>query len=483
MKTINLKSLLTVSLFAGASLVLSCGGGGSSSNGYTQNGYYTLNTTMTLANPPVYSIISSSSVIPSGTSCSVNNSVTSCTTNNIVLISYTIPMDTWNVNLNLAYSGNPSTLSNTYATITSASICFGDPTIPGGQCQPVYLQNYIIPLNSSDKESVTLSNNYKLGALGLIANPYQNTPSNTDSTTIPLNILSSTTLLNNSSLTLPPNLSPSSVQIGFTAIYQVEIVNGSVSSITDVYSGANLVSSSTSTSNLSDTIIPASYTVSGFCIDNGSGSFYSQAFYSQASLLPNSYSITCSGSINYNQGIISNFSISLPSTINISSTNSSISSIISSSTTIVLSSTTSLLSLSDGYLNQNLNVNYATLNGFTIGNSYYAYLPPLPVSLYYYLYYSPQYVVVGNTTLHCSQSTCQIIQTPKGYLLQIQNISLSGTSASAILGQYITFNPSITVSTHLPASTIPYTFYVNVVLPDGDTISASYSSAVVIQSP
>ncbi|PMP92934.1 MAG: hypothetical protein C0170_01610, partial [Hydrogenobaculum sp.] len=454
MKTINLKSLLTVSLVAGTSLVLSCGGGGSSSNGYTQNGYYTLNATMTLANPPVYSIISSSSVIPSGTSCSVNNSVTSCTTNNVILISYTIPMDTWNLNLNLAYSGNPSTLSNTYATITSASICFGDPTIPGGQCQPVYLQNYILPLNSSDKESLTLSNNYKLGALGLIANPYQNTPyQNTSSSTIPLNTLSSTTLSNSDSLTLPQNLSPGSVQIGFTATYQVETVNGSTSSITDIYSGDNLVSSSTYTSNISFTTIPSSYTVSGFCIDNGNGGFYPQA-----SPISSSYSITCSGSINYTTGIVSNFSVNLPPSINISSTNSYVNSTISSSTTssttIVLSSTTSLLSLSSGYLNQNLNISYAILNGFTIGNSFYAYLPSLPANLYYYLYYLPQYIVVGSNTLHCSQSTCQIIQTPTGYLLQIQNISLSGTSASAILEQYITFNPSITVSTHLPASII-----------------------------
>ncbi|WP_459892264.1 hypothetical protein [Hydrogenobaculum acidophilum] len=458
MKKINLKSLLAISLFTGTSLVLSCGGGGSSSNGYTQNGYYTLNATMTLANPPAYSV---------------------------GLPSYTIPIDTWNVNLNLAYSGNTSTLSNTYATITSASICFGDPTIPGGQCQPVYLQSYILPLNSSDKESITLSNNYKLGALGLIANPYQNTLSS--STVVALTILSSTTLVSNSILTLPQNLFPGSLQIGFTATYQVQTSNTSITSITNIYNGNNLVSSSTSASNFSANAIASSYTISGFCIDNGSGGFYPQA-----SGLSTSYSITCSGSINYNQGTVSNFSVNLPSTINISNTNSYVNSSLSSSTnasstasstTIVLSSTTSLLSLSNGYLNQNLNVSYASLNGFGAGNSFYAYLPVLPTSLYYYLYYLPQYVVVGSATIPCSQSTCQVIQTPKGYLLQIQNISLSGVSASAVLGQYVTFNPSVTVSTHLPASTIPYTFYVNAILPDGDTMSASYSSAVVIQAP
>jgi hypothetical protein len=75
MKIINAKNLLGLGVLAGASLVLSCGGGGSSGNGYTQNGYYTLNATMTVANPPVYSVSPS----------------------------YTIPIDTWNVNLNLTY--------------------------------------------------------------------------------------------------------------------------------------------------------------------------------------------------------------------------------------------------------------------------------------------------------------------------------------------------------------------------------------------
>lgn len=310
--------------------------------------------------------------------------------------------------------------------------------------------------------------------LGLIANPYQNTVSNTSS--IPLGTLSSTTLLNNNTLNLVPNLSPKSVQIGFTATYQVQTSNSSVSSITNIYSSGTLVSSSTSLSNISTTSIPSSYTVSGFCIDNGNGSFYTQAYGLSASL-----NVTCSGSIDYTNGIVSNFSVSLPSIFNISSTYSSFTNTSStaSSTTIIVSSTTSLETLTNGYLNQSLNINYATLNGYTTGNSFSAYLPPLPTNLYYL----PQYIVLGSTTIPCSQSTCQVIQTPNGYLLQIQNISLNSTSASAIIEQYVTFNQSITVSYHQPASTIPYTFYINVVLPDGDTMSTSFNSTITIQSP
>jgi len=240
-----------------------------------------------------------------------------------------------------------------------------------------------------------------------------------------------------------------------------------------------LVSSSSLVSSTSSSSMPSSYTISGLCIDNGNGSFYPQAYGLSSSL-----NITCSGSINYTNGTISGFSVNLPSTLTVSSTYSSItnSSFTASSTTIIVSSTTSLETLTNGYLNQNIGINYTASNGSTTGNTFYTYLPP-PATAVYSLYYVPSSIIVGSTTIPCSQSTCQITNTPNGYLMQIQNIPLSGTSVSAVVSEYMTFNPSITVPTHQTASTIPYTFYITVTLPDGDTMSTSFSSAITVQSP
>jgi len=385
MKIINAKNLLGLGVLTGVSLVLSCGGGGSSGNGFTQNGYYTLNANA-YASPPIYSLITNPSIA--------------------------IPQDTWNINVSLDYSGNTSTLSNSYAIVTSSSICFGDPTIPGDQCLNVPLNTNILPLNGSIPQSITLTPIYKHGMLGLIANPYQNAPTGS-STVVPLVSTQSSTIPYSSYINLTPNISPNSVQISFIATYQVQTANITTSSVTNTYSGTNLVNSSSLVSSVSSSSMPSSYTVSGLCIDNGNGSFYTQAYGLSSSL-----NITCSGSINYTNGTISGFSVNLPSTLTVSSTYSSItnSSFTASSTTIIVSSTTSLETLTNGYLNQNIGVNYATLNGSTTGNTFYTYLhlPPPSSTAAYSLYYVPSSIIVGSNTIPCSQSTCQITNTPNG---------------------------------------------------------------------
>jgi len=52
---------LGLGVLTGASLVLPCGVGGSSGNGFTQNRYYTLNTNA-YANLPIYSVITNPSI-------------------------------------------------------------------------------------------------------------------------------------------------------------------------------------------------------------------------------------------------------------------------------------------------------------------------------------------------------------------------------------------------------------------------------------
>jgi len=130
-KIINAENLLGLGVLIGVSLVLSCGGGGSSGNGFTQNGYYTLSANA-YANPPIYSVITNPSIA--------------------------IPQDTWNINVSLDYSGNTSTLSTTYAIITSSSICFGDPTIPGSQCSnvPLYHRKYLLYLFTTTSSNSSL---------------------------------------------------------------------------------------------------------------------------------------------------------------------------------------------------------------------------------------------------------------------------------------------------------------------------------------
>ena len=441
---------------------------GQSGNGTASTSGYTLSA-QAVVNPPVYSV-------------QVNNGT------------YTIPTDTWYLTVNLSYSNSLSSSSSQSsvstqvqgATIQSASICFGDPTIPGGECQTISLSSDSISTSTPLQTSFILSDIYKLGAIALSTNPFQNQPSGV-SLTIPLVAESTTSLTYAPVLTIAPNLVPGSLNVGYTGEYTNGNIQTSVTSITNIYNSGTFVSSSTSTSS-SNYSSSTPYSISGFCVDNGDGYFNN--------------SKTCSGSINYTQGIVSNFSIIIPSTTTISTTQSTAYSLTNSSTsgsTITSSSTqiiniiTSTSTYDNPIIAPMLTANYVSYSGQASGSVFSA-IVNTPTSSSsgqsYSTYYVPSYVTIGSNTILCSPSICNLQPLSPGvYSLNINlgnslsSITTSSTSAYAVIKQYITFNPSIYITQSQPATNLPYTLYLNVLLPNGQTLSTSYSNQMVIQNP
>jgi len=440
---------------------------GQSVNGTASTSGYMLSA-QALVNPPVYSVLTSGS-------------------------NYVIPPDTWYLTVNLSYSNPLSSSSSSSqssssiqgATIQSASICFDDPTIPGGECQTVSLSSNSISTSSPLHTSFTLPDIYKLGAIGLSANSFQNQPDGI-SISVPLVAESTTSLTYAPVLTVTSNLKPGSLNIGYTGEYTTDNIHTSVTSITNIYNSGKLVSSSTSTSNSSYSS-NTPYSFSGFCVDNGNGSFSNTI---------------CSGSINYTQGVVSSFSLLIPSTTTISATNSSVSSLTSSSvsgSTTTSSSTQieSITSSTSTYSNLTiapmLTANYVSSSG-QVSGSIFSAIVNTPTSSSsgqsYSTYYVPSYIVAGSNTILCSQSICSLQPLSPGvYSLNINlgnslsSLSIASTSAYAVIKQYITFNPSVSITQAQPAANLPYTLYLNVLLPNGQALSTSYSNQMVIQNP
>jgi len=417
-----------------------------------------------VVNPPVYSVLTSGST-------------------------YVIPTDTWYLTVNLSYSnplsGSSSSTQIQGATIQSASICFDDPTIPGSECQTISLSSDSISVSSPLQTSFIPSDIYKLGAIALSTNPFQDQPSGV-SLTVPLVAESTTSLTYAPILTIVPNLVPGSLNIGYTGAYEDANIQMSVTSITNIYNSGTFASSTTSISdyNYSSTV---PYTLSGFCVDNGNGSFSNTI---------------CSGSINYAQGIVSSFSLLIPSTTTISTTNSTIYSLTNSSTTSstttssstqIIDITTSTSTYYSPTITPLLTANYVSYSGQASGSVFSA-IVNIPTSSSsgqsYSVYYTPGYVVVGSNTILCSPSICSLQPLSPGvYSLNINLanslslISAASTNAYAVIKQYITFNPSIFITQTQPAANLPYTLYLDVLLPNGQTLSTSYSNQLVIQNP
>jgi len=467
-KKVSSRKLLAIGII-GTAFLSSCNtyntNQGQSGNGTASSSGYTL-TAQAVVNPPVYSV-------------KVNNGT------------YTIPTDTWYLTVDLSYS-NPLSSSSSQsstqvqgATIQSASICFGDPTIPGGECQTVSLSSNSISTSTPLQTSFTLPDVYKLGVIGLSANPFQNQPDGV-SLTVPLVAESTTSLTYASVLTIVPNLHPGSLNVGYTGEYTNGNIQTSVTTITNVYNNGSLVSSTTSTSNSSYSS-STPYSFSGFCVDNGAGSFSNN---------------NCGGSINYTQGVVSSFSIIIPSTTTISITQSSVYSLTSSSvsgSTTTSSSTqiVSITSITSTYdsptIAPTLTANYVSVSG-QVSGSIFSAIVNTPTSSSsgqsYSTYYVPGYVVVGSNTVLCTTSICSLQPLSPGvYSLNINlanslsSISTASTSAYAVIKQYITFNPSVFITQAQPAVNLPYTLYLNVLLPNGQALSTSYSNQLVIQNP
>jgi len=435
---------------------------GQSGNGTASTSGFTL-TAQAVVNPPVYSVL-----VDNGT--------------------YKIPTDTWYLTVNLSYSNqlsNSSSSSTTTslqgATIQSASICFNDPTIPGGECQIVSLSSNSISTEKSLHTSFTLPDVYKLGVIALSTNPFQNQPDGV-SLTVPLIAESTTSLTYSPILSISPNITPGSLNIGYTGAYTSGDIQTSVTSITNIYNSGSLVSSSTSTSS-SNHSSNSPYSFSGFCVDNGNGYFTN--------------SKTCSGSINYTQGVVSSFSLLIPSTTTISTTQSSAYSLTNSSTSssTTTSSSTQIVSITSTTstyyspsVSPTLTANYVSYNGQASGSVFSA-IVNVPTSSSsnksYITYYVPDYVVVGSNTILCSQFICNLQPLSPGmYSLNINLANpLSSTSAYAVIKQYITFNPSVYITQTQPAANLPYTMYLNVLLPNGQALSTSYNNQLVIQNP
>jgi len=470
-KKVNSRKLLALGIL-GTTVLSSCHtyntNQGQSGNGTASTSGYTI-TAQAVVNPPVYSV-------------QANNGT------------YTIPTDTWYLTVDLSYSNPLSSSSSSSqsstqvqgATIQSASICFGDPTIPGGECQTVSLSSNSISTSTPLQTSFTLPDVYKLGVIGLSANPFQNQPDGV-SLTVPLVAESTTSLTYAPILTIAPNMVPGSLNVGYTAVYTDGNIQTSVTTITNVYNNGSLVSSTTSTSNSSYSS-NTPYSFSGFCVDSGSGYFTN--------------SKSCSGSINYTQGIVFSFSLLIPSTTTISTTQSSVyyltsSSVAGSTTTSSSTQIVSITSITSTYdsptIAPTLTANYVSVSG-QVSGSIFSAIVNTPTSSSsgqsYSTYYVPSYVVAGSNTVLCTQSVCSLQPLSPGvYSLNINlanslsSISTVSTSVYAVIKQYITFNPSVFITQTQPAVNLPYTLYLNVLLPNGQTLNTSYSNQLVIQNP
>ena len=194
---------------------------------------------------------------------------------------------------------------------------------------------------------------------------------------------------------------------------------------------------------------------------------------------------------------MSSFSLLIPSTTTISTTNSSVYSLTNSSTssstttsssTQIISVTSSTSSYDSPTIASTLTANYISSSG-QVSGSIFSAIVNTPTSSSsgqsYSIYYVPGYIVAGSNTMLCTPSTCSLQPLSPGvYDLNINLAnSLSSTSAYAVIKQYITFNPAVSIAQTQQATNLPYTMYLNVLLPNGQALSTSYSNQLVIQNP
>ncbi len=473
MKRVKLSALLTVSI--ATITITSCGGGGGG-DGISNNGYYQL----------------SVQALPTTITPSVNIS------------SMSIPADTWTVNFVL---NSQSGAQATSGVITSASICFSDTTLPY-QCMPVPITQAQISMNST--YSTTFSTSfYKLGAIALSTNPLQDETISTFSTTIPAYLTSNTSQFSVSSTSTPyepdiqlsNGIKPGSVIVSFAWELPAQVSSTTITSSTTVAS----MSSGT-------------YTVYGQCIDNQNGSFNTSSPYS---------AIACSGSIDYNAGNITNFSIADNNTITASYTSLFKAPSNTNSYTIITTYTVSQSSFNNYEYSGSASINLSYITQFAptqSGSIITAYISPsitaMPSGLYVMNTFTPIGISIAasnssslpiptpsNTSSPSSSSStpssssssptssgtifyqCSA-STPCSYSNGLFSITLPSAVSSSynfyVVGiqktQY-SFNPNVNISSYNIEASIPYTFTANITLNTGQTLQATYNGTVNVFAP
>ena len=464
MKKVKLASLIAG--FSVASIaVTSCGGGGGSGNGISSSGFYQF---------------------------SVNASPMSGIVFSVDPTSMSLPQDTWQFTATFnAEQG---------ASATSAVI----------SCEPISFSNNTIQAGTQVISSASL-NFYKLGETVLQANPFQSLTASSVTSSIPIflsatgtssSIYSSTsqTLQYAPTETLSLSLVPSTVDIQFSYSLPATVSSTIYVSSTTLTSSSTIVSSSSSVTNYQ-----SKYVVSGICADNGQGGF---------NTISSDTGINCSGSINYTNGIISNFAINQTSGATISTTTyfSSSSSSTStasgaSSSSVVVSSSTVInsYSISPGSSSSVTPTLYATYMYGTSSSSFmsnlvYGYIPSTTVFnntswLYVITSFVPQgvYVIVlpsttsttSSSTMYypCSQIMCSYNNGIFSATLPTSFSTSDQFMLNALYTTVYTYNPLVNVTNHLSYVSVPYTFTATIEVGNGQQMTATYNSNIIVESP
>ncbi len=201
----------------------------------------------------------------------------------------------------------------------------------------------------------------------------------------------------------------------------------------------------------------------------------------------NSLTINCSGTIYYNSGSITGFSLNTE--------NNTFNSITISSTTLASDTIINYYFVSHSLGSQSisdLRIYYASSS---TPSSYYGSTSIEPFNYYY----KPLYIVNNNQIIPCNQNGvyCDGYITysqgsPSEYYIYVSGITLN-SSASVIVGQYQDFINNTNISiynipytntiNYITSNQVPYEVIANITLPDGSTTNITTSGTLTVNAP